>query len=214
MMAFVFGLIFLQTHFVPWMIYSPLTGTLELGSKLSMVLGSKIGMVAAVAGLVLLMFIDRKLGSKQQSPSGYSPYTFGFLNKAAINEEQMFREGAEDWKTWERIRSCFSFGLIHQPSLIYVFGMFLPHVIMGGVFMAIYLHNFGRTNHRRTAVLAASVFHRVFNRVALSVFVVSLVTYFGYSSWNWVIGMGGIVFSWTMMAVSNHRNSISIKTAS
>ncbi|WP_156877665.1 hypothetical protein [Shimazuella kribbensis] len=163
MLAFFIGLIYLQTHFMPWMIYSPLTGTIELGKKTSM--------VAAIAGLVLLVVIDNKLGTWQKS-TGYSPFT----NKAAIYEEQAFREGAEDWRTWERFRSCLSFGLFHLPSLYYVFGMFLPHVIMGSVFMAIYLRTFRRTNCRRTAVLAASVFHVVYNRVTL--IVIALVVLF------------------------------------
>jgi hypothetical protein len=203
-----FLLIYLQTQVFSWMMYSPLTVTVEFSKKID---NSWI----AIGGLVILVYLDNKLVRRSQKKvTSYSPYTYGWLNKAAINEEQAFREGSEGWTPWERFRSCLSFGLIHQPSLIYVFGMFLPHMIMGGVFMWVYLRTYRRTQRRRTAVLAASVFHRVYNRVALSVVIVSLFTIFGHSSFNWVTGVVGVIFTWTAMAVSNRRNSHSIKNAS
>jgi hypothetical protein len=204
-----FGLIYLQAQVFSWMMYSPLTATVELGKKI----GAWWGMPLAIVSLVLLVRLDNKLGSNQKD-MGYSRFTFGLFNRAALNEEQAWREGAENWSPWQRFRSCLSFGLIHQPSLIYVFGMFVPHMIMGGVFMCIYLNNYRRNQRRRTAVLAASVFHRVYNRVALSVVLVSLLTVFGHASFNWVTGLGGVIFTWTAMAMSNRRNSHSIKNAS
>lgn len=191
-----FYLIYLQTQVFSWMGYSPLTGTIELGKKFGM---------WTIAALMLLVFLDNKLVRRKKG-SSYSRFTIGLFNKAALNEEQAWREGAENWNIWQRFRSCLSFGLIHQPSLIYVFGMFVPHMIMGAVFMTVYLHNYRRTQRRRNAVLAAAVFHRVYNRVALSVVVVSLLAYTGLASWSWVTGLGGVVFTWTAMAVSNRRN--------
>ena len=193
MMAIVFGLIALQGYFLKWTLLSPITLTDKLSDRIGW---------SAWAVLALLFIMDNRLGRKVQGVS-FSPYMSGFFNRAATSEEQAFREGAENWSTWERLRSCVAFALIHQPSLIYILGMIVPHALMGGAFMAVYLNNFRKHGVRRNAVLAASIFHRLYNRIALIVMVASLLFYFSNATFHWVMAAVSLGVVWSSMVVTD-----------
>lgn len=196
MMAAVFGLIALQGYFLRWTLLSPIMLTDKLSDKIGW---------SAWTILVLLLVVDNKLGRKADGVS-FSPYMSGFFNRAATSEEQAFREGAENWGPWSRLRSCLAFALVHQPSLVYIFGMIIPHALMGGVFMAAYLRNFKKHGVRRNAVLSASIFHRLYNRIALIVMVGSLLFYFSNTTFHWVMGVAGLGIVWGSMAMTNIMN--------
>lgn len=158
-MLFIFiGLNMLQLHFFKWMKELPLSVALGAFTGSQYVLG------AVLVVLAYALFIRRFWASTGNT---MSPHTFGFFSKAAVFEEQAFREGAENWNFAKKIRSCLLFGLVHQANLFYPLVTILPLSVGGGLLMYAYLHVLRRTKNRRTAVMAAGVLHRVYNRVVL-----------------------------------------------
>lgn len=96
----------------------------------------------------------------------------GILNSMAVLEEQWFREGAENWTARQRFMSCVGFGFAHMANLFYPLSAILPLSLGGYLFMRVYLYEFKKSGNRKDAILAASLVHRVYNRVAiLSAFV-------------------------------------------
>lgn len=176
MVFVVLALILVQVHFLPWMQYSVMSGVVvgaeALGIPGPLALGFMIG--------VLIVKI-RRGGSGD--PATISMHTYGFFNRAALFEEQAFREGAENWNLRQRITSCLVFGAVHMVNLFYPLATILPLALGGGIFMWFYLREYRRTHFRRSAALKAAVAHRVYNRVALSAMLFALVVW----------ALGGIV---------------------
>lgn len=158
MLAMFVALVVAQVYYVPWMKYSVASGFFAIAEQFDL-----STWVTVLLFIAIVMWITRKSGGGVS----ISRHTYGFFNKAAVYEEQMFREGAEGWTLRQRITSCLVFGVIHLSNLIYPLATILPLAIGGGIFMAVYLHTYRKTRFRRTAVLAASVWHRVYNRIAL-----------------------------------------------
>lgn len=98
-----------------------------------------------------------------------------FLAKAAMNEEQLFREGAENWNWCQRVQSCLVFGCVHQLNLFYPFLTILPLSLAGGYFMWVYLHRYKQSNSRKEALVTAAWAHWAYNRIALCVLIVIVV---------------------------------------
>jgi hypothetical protein len=177
----VFGLFWLQLYFWPWTVYGP--GLLFLtGLEWSF----NRGVLWLGGFFVVCMFIYGLVPGKSvpQKGSSYSKHTVGKLNRAAVREEQWFREGAERWSRLERLRSAFAFGFVHQGNWIYPIATILPLTLAGLVFNHAYLHNYKRTHSRQEAVLASALVHRVYNRVVLICAITGLV----YALGKWVIG--------------------------
>ena len=177
----IFGLFWLQLHFWPWTLYGP--GLLFLtGLEWSFNKG-----VLWVGGfLVVCMFIPGLVPGKNMPEKGssYSKHTTGRLNQAAVREEQWFREGAEQWSRFGRLRSAFAFGFVHQANLIYPIATILPLTLAGLIYNHIYLHNYKRTQSSEEAVLASALFHRVYNKVVLTI----AAFWFVYAIGKWAIG--------------------------
>jgi hypothetical protein len=164
----VFSLVTAQINAMPAMRHSVVSGW--------GLLVDKIGLIPAWLLLVLFIIINRRLGKSKAKGKSLSKHTYGFFNKAAVYEEQAFREGAENWTFAQRATSCFVFGAIHMVNLIYPLASILPLTLGGALFMYVYLHNYRQTHFRRSAVLAASVVHRVYNRIALIVILLIVLT--------------------------------------
>ncbi len=180
------GLVQLQIMLVPASRHTIL-------STIGMAAG-KFGFIPVLAAVLALWFASRELDKRLfDEPEGTSlaRHTFGFFNKAAVSEEQAFREGSEHWTPHQRAMSCVIFGAIHMTNLIYPLATILPLAIGGAIFMHRYLRVYDATRFRRYAVLEASVLHRVYNRVALAVIVVVLSTIAG----SLLVGGAIILFS-------------------
>lgn len=169
-------LINLQIHFVPVMKYSVVSAFMEVLER--------FGLPEWLSVAILIVAINILIRRARRKPAerSSSPHTYGFFNRAALSEEQAFREGAEDWTLWQRIRSCLAFGAIHMVNLIYPLATILPLAVAGGFFMWMYLRAYRKTNFRRAALLEAAVYHRIYNRIALIVVSVYLIAWFGLSS--------------------------------
>lgn len=165
----VIGLINLQNWLIPFTKYSPLSAWAWLAET--------IGFIWAWVLLVAVITINHLVRkNKKQEARSMGRHTFGLLNKAAVYEEQAFREGAENWTRWQRIKSHFAFGAIHQGNLFYPLSTILPLAIGGALLTNVYLRTLRKTGFRRSAVLEASLAHRVYNRMALITVVLVMVT--------------------------------------
>jgi hypothetical protein len=173
MLSVFIGLVLLQDHFFPFMKYSPLSGGAAAIEAVGLPKWTTIPII------VIVVFILTKRSRPSNKPS-ISRHTYGFFNGAAVFEEQAFREGAESWSFWQRFRSCVAFGAIHMVNLFYPLATILPLAVGGALLTVIYLRNYRRTGFRRAAVLEAAVWHRVYNKIALTVAAVALVITIGY----------------------------------
>lgn len=190
--AAIIGLIQLQIHLVPVLQYNVITGLMRIGN----VIGIN-GYLALGLGFGLFMLLNQIFAGIIHEKISRSPHTYGFFNSYAVLEEQGFREGAEDWNLRQRITSCLVFGAVHMTNLIYPLATILPLALGGAIFMAVYLRVYRRTKFRRSAVLAAALVHRVYNRIALAAFVISLVILLGWTA----LGMFGIAALLMLMTV-------------
>ena len=174
MLATVLGLIQLQVYLLSWMIISPLSAVAFAVEA--------FGWPWWVTLVLIALIVNIALRRGKSRGSFLSMHTYGILNKAALYEEQAFREGSENWTFWQRVRSCFAFGAIHQTNLFYPLATILPLALGGGLFMAVYLHVYRKTHFRRAAVLEATLWHRVYNRMALLAFVITLILFLGFQA--------------------------------
>jgi hypothetical protein len=89
-------------------------------------------------------------------------------------EERMFRQGAEEWTTWHRIRRTVQFGLVHALIGIPI-GAAMALSIGGAYFMLVYLRSFRRTDSVQEATLESTTAHTVYNGVIIGVVIIALV---------------------------------------
>lgn len=185
----ILGLVQLQIHLLPVMQYNVITGIMAIGEAVGL-----NGLIALGVALALIMLFHRRGAA---APLSQSRHTYGFFNKYAVYEEQGFREGAESWNLRQRIISCLVFGAIHMTNLIYPLATILPLALGGAVFMAVYLRVYRRTKFRRSAVLTAALVHRVYNRIALAAFVISLFLLLGWAA----LGLFGVAALFAIVAL-------------
>jgi uncharacterized membrane protein (DUF485 family) len=190
------GLVQLQIHYVPWLKYSVITGYFEIGKRLG------LSEITVVCSFVVLLVLLMKRGKRRPGRTE-TPHTYGLFNKAALYEEQVWREGSHRWNFGQRLISCLTFGAIHMVNLFYPLATILPLTIAGGVFMYIYLKAYrryiekGRVHARRDATFRAAIAHRLYNRCALAavVFVVVLLVVQGSLSLLGIIALVGSVLA-------------------
>lgn len=190
-MLLIMAMIQVQVHLVPWTKYSAISGAHAIAEKTGLA-GWKLTMMFFVTVLVLAIALKSRLGK-------HSQFTHGILSKSAVYEEQAFREGAENWSFTQRFVSCVVFGALHMINMIYSIAMILPLAFGGAVFMVEYLRVYRRTRSRRAAVLASSIVHRVYNRLALWVFVIWMILLSGVDvtslATSFAIGLISLGFS-------------------
>lgn len=206
MLAFFIAAVLLQNEHLPFMKYSVVGGLQEIYTRLGVVswLVLPLMIVTIILGMKLMA-----IGAKE-SPSPLSRHTYGFFNKAAVYEEQAFREGSESWSFAGRARSCVAFGLIHMVNLIYPLASILPLTVGGALLTWIYVRTYRKSQFRRTAVLEAAVWHRVYNRMALIAICVSLTIMIGlevlvhFGIFAVVVGIG---FAWQRFHFRDERSN-------
>lgn len=201
LLAFI-GLVVFQNHTWGFMQYSPITASLALTEHYGF--PTWLGVIV----FVLVITLMRRLTDKfhHDNDSAMSPHTVGFFSKAAVLEEQTFREGSENWTMSERVRSCVAFGLIHQINLFYPLSTIVPLTIGGGILMMVYLRNYRKTNNRRAAVMRAAVWHRVYNRVALTMALVTILVSFG--AWVAQIAAGFLALALLGMVATGNAHQL------
>lgn len=178
LIAVFIALVQLQFAVAPWTRYSVLSAYFELSEVAGVSHWVAIGVLVAV----ITLWWRRSKGDRTESP-----HTYGLFNKAALWEEQVWRENAHKWNFGQRFVSCITFGAIHMVNLFYPLATILPLAVAGGVFMFIYLRAYnkyraeGRVHARRDATLRAALAHRLYNRCALAliVVVIGLMVYQG-----------------------------------
>ena len=183
-MVLVIAVLNIQTTLWPVMGYSVITGVMAIGQH--------FGINPILAWFVFYFAwsaLNRRFSNDKEDDRSFSTHTYGFFNRAAISEEQAFREGAENWSFGQRAMSCFVFGAVHMMNLIYPLATILPLALGGAVFMGVYLHVYRKTRFRRSAVLASAIVHRVYNRIALAALVIWLVGTLGLAALK-IFGIG------------------------
>ena len=87
----------------------------------------------------------------------------------------MFREGAENWTAWERVKSCVIFALVHLWNLYVPIALLLPLAAGGAGLMRTYLRALRRGGSRSAATLEAAAEHYAYNCVVVGCFLVPVV---------------------------------------
>lgn len=193
----ILALIHVQIQLLPITKYTVITGIMAIGEHFGI-----NGWLALVLVFIALTAV-RRLRKVEDIAATHSRHTYGFFNKAAVYEEQSFREGSENWSVAQRVASCIAFGAIHMTNLIYPLATILPLALGGAVFMVVYLRVYRRTKFRRSAVLASSLFHRVYNRLALTAFAITLIVILGWSA----LGLFGIAAVLAFSTIYTNRLS-------
>ena len=213
LLAFI-GLVLLQNHLMPFMQYSVISGLQEIYTQI----GLTSWMI--MPAVVLTIIIGAKIAGigAKDVPSSLSKHTYGFFNKAAVSEEQAFREGSESWSKFGIARSCVAFGLIHQVNLFYPLATIVPLALGGLLLTMIYRHTYRQTHFRRTAVLKASVWHRAYNKIALTAVGISLVAIVGLEALEYFgvfAAVAGIGFVWqrSRQYVGDRRQNTTLEPA-
>lgn len=85
-------------------------------------------------------------------------------------EEHMFREGAEFWSTWQRVRMCVTFGLVHALIGLPI-GVALALSIGGAYFMNRYLAAGGG----RAGLLESTRAHFTYNAIIACLVLVAVI---------------------------------------
>jgi hypothetical protein len=102
------------------------------------------------------------------------------LPQYAIREEQIFRQGSEEWSIAEKIKSCLIFGAIHLSNGIFPFlipaAVAIALAMTGAVYMAVYLAFCNR--EQRAGIYASSAVHTIYNLLAIGLF-----AYFFLAGW-------------------------------
>lgn len=138
------ALLFALSYAHPIMRMSPLL--LVTMSVEAVASGWVASLILFVLVTVLVMATFRIIGDVQMPKRG------GFINQAAQSEELWFRAGAENWSTYERIKSCALFGLFHITNLFYPVCSLIVLSFVGGIFMWVYLRAYKQTGSSRIAV--------------------------------------------------------------
>jgi hypothetical protein len=95
-------------------------------------------------------------------------YTFlKSLPRMALFEEQIFRQGSENWTWSERIRASFLFGFAHISNLVYSIATMFALSLGGLIFTAYYLQSYEETEDHAEATLEVATLHCVYNAFAL-----------------------------------------------
>jgi hypothetical protein len=146
---------------VPWLAISPMDAIFSASEHL---LGE--GTVGRVVGWLVLIVLFVALSSFESG--GNHSQRGKFLDRYALAEEEMFRMGSENWTTRQRVTSCFIFGLVHIPNIIFPAITIFMLMLVGGAFMWEYHRIYKRTSDYRIATLAATKLHATFNRWAVA----------------------------------------------
>ncbi len=97
------------------------------------------------------------------------------IPRAALDEEQLFREGAELWTWPERIKASFLFGFAHVSNLIYSVATMLALSGGGMIFTLYYLHSYHKTRDSRLATKRVAAVHSLYNMLAILLFALTLL---------------------------------------
>ena len=193
LLAVMLGLIQVQVHLLPWTRFSVITGINWMVSHSGLSAGWRNFLIA----FLIAFLVNKTFGGRRRAKSGktvanttFSVHTTGLMNRAALSEEQWFREGSQNWTFGQRLRSCLAFGFVHLGNLIYPLATILPLALGGAFFMAMYLRAYKKSHFRRAAVLEAATYHRVYNRGAIVVVVIALALTIGW----WAVGALGGMF--------------------
>lgn len=205
LLVVIVALIYLQVAIAPWTSYSVVTGVVAAGNAVGL---HPIAALAILAVGIIILSARAKRDSTKDAP-----YTYGLLNKAAVFEEQAFREGAENWGWGNRLASCLIFGAIHMVNLIYPIATILPLALGGALFMWAYLRKLKRTGFRRAAVLEAALWHRVYNRLALGLMAVWLVLALGTLAFGVIAIALGVLINRAIYKKARQRRTLMARTA-
>ena len=94
----------------------------------------------------------------------------------ALREEQMFRQGAENWSWTRRVLMALAFGLVHAIVGIPI-GFAIALSIGGAYFQLAYLRRFRQTGSQREAVLESTRAHTTYNGLIVILALVVLVLF-------------------------------------
>ena len=175
--AFSVIIIWKTSLFIPGMQHSVLTGIAYLiGWVFHFFVSYDIAHFVFFGLLFFVIFNSRKISSTVGNIGDLAKE----LPQFAMNEEIIFRQGAEKWSFLKKVRSCISFGLIHISMLVVPFGLAIGLIFLGITFMSMYLFTFYRSNGEESARIekslkAAATFHGAFNQLGICLFFISLV---------------------------------------
>lgn len=152
------GFIIITALLVPLAVLSPVTATgRAIGGDGGQLWASRI-VVFVLTAVVLGFFVIKGVHGVKRA-----------LYRFALDEELWFRFGAENWSTWQRVRSCAQFGVAHLANLVLALVTLGGLAVVGRVFMWVYLREVRESGDPRRAAVVAAQFHATYNWGALMV---------------------------------------------
>jgi hypothetical protein len=151
--------------FVPWARISPFTLAADTASVSKSTQSNIISAIITtfVFGIVVTILVNRRKIILR-------------THEAALDEEQWFRSGAENWTFWQRVRSCLAFGSYHVVNIIMPLTTLCALSFGGAVIMLVYLREYRRSGSTERATLVAARFHAVYNMYAFGLMFITTVT--------------------------------------
>jgi len=165
MLALFFVIVTFENRLWHGFTYSPISLTIKAGEWAYH--RGWLWLTGFIACYLVAPSLIRAKSRGARATSAYAEHTVGLISRAAVAEEQWFREGSESWSWFGRLRSAFAFGFIHMANLFYPLSTILPLSLCGLVFTHVYLRHYKQSGSREEAVLASAVAHRVYNRLAM-----------------------------------------------
>ena len=97
---------------------------------------------------------------------------FDFVLMVALQEEQLFRSGSEQWSWPQRIRASMIFGIVHITNIWYSLAAGLALGLTGFGFLLVYHWYYRRTQSQLVATAASATVHAIYNMMALVLIII------------------------------------------
>lgn len=141
--------------YMPWLAVSPFT---LMASSVSVGESGQSTVIHVIVGIIVVAVFGLILANRRSANRT--------VHELALEEEQWFRAGSESWTLGQRTTSCLSFGACHVINVIYPLVTIVALVLVGAVFMLVYLSEFRRSQDGHRALLASTHFHAMYNSYA------------------------------------------------
>ncbi len=92
----------------------------------------------------------------------------GFLQNAAMREEQIFREGSENWSWSQRAKSCLIFGAMHLGNFYVPLAAVIVLSSSGVFLMWVYLRTYKIHHSSAVATKESAMVHYWYNRTIIA----------------------------------------------
>ena len=113
----------------------------------------------------------------------YGMFAGDFIDKLpgyAMREEIIFRAASEHWTFLQKIRACFTFGLMHVTMVVVPVGIAVALAFSAAMLMVVYLNSLKKSGDVETALKEAALVHTLYNITALLIALGVIISSFAF----------------------------------